>query len=87
MRPIGYTRIQLIVVCVVFTAFIGGAAGVTYKDEVMLVAFTTISSFLLGYMEVIAQIGAPLAAKDKDVGVAYAVVGSFRTMMSALASE
>ncbi|KIW90838.1 uncharacterized protein Z519_08621 [Cladophialophora bantiana CBS 173.52] len=86
-KPLGHTRLQLIATCVTFTSLIGGMAGVTRNTPAMSVAFTTISAIMIGYMEVVSQVGAPMVAKDKDIGVAYAVVAAFRTLMSALATS
>lgn len=79
------TKIQLIVVCIVFTAFVGGLAGVGPEDEGMFIAFALISAMASGYIEVITLAGAPMEGKDRDVGVATAVVASFRTIFTSVA--
>lgn len=59
----------------------------TASDKAMFIAFCGISSGAVGYIEVVALAGAPMEAKDGDIGIATSIVASFRTLASSLASK
>jgi hypothetical protein len=60
-------------------------AGATSNTKGMAMAFSLISSAMIGYMECICLAGGPLMMESKDLGLASGVQFSVRTGLSSLA--
>lgn len=84
-RVIGF-KWQLIICCTIFTAFIGGLAAIDVGSLGRTVAFSLISSMMIGWMEVVTMAGAPLMVEPKDLGIANGVEFSTRGIFCSLAS-
>jgi hypothetical protein len=76
---------QLVLCCVLFTAFSGGMAAVSNDHKGRAIAFSILSSAMIGYMEVITLAGAPLMVDPKNIGLANGVEYTVRSGMSVLA--
>ena len=76
---------QLVIVCVLFTAFTGGMGAVTTQNEARAIVFSILSSTMIGYMEVITLAGAPMMVEPQDIGLANGVEYTIRSGCSVLA--
>ncbi|KAK5215234.1 hypothetical protein LTS03_011629 [Exophiala xenobiotica] len=87
VKRIGKTKWQLVVACCILTAFSSGMAGITEKTKGMAIAFSCISSTMIGYLDIICLAGAILEVDAKDIGLASGVAFTFRTALSSLADS
>ncbi len=78
---------QLVTSVCIFTAFIGGSAGVTSSTKTMAIVFSLISGIMIGYIETLTIGGGPLTQDAKDIGLAAGVQYTFRSGTSALAGK
>lgn len=75
---------QLVISCVLFTAFTGGMARPRPDSLARDVIFSIISSMMIGWMEIITLAGAPLMVEPDCIGVATGASYTFRGLWSAL---
>ncbi|RAL02180.1 trichothecene efflux pump [Aspergillus ibericus CBS 121593] len=86
MKPIGYTKYQLIVTTIMITAFSGALAAVNQHRQSYGIAFTAIGGFWVGYLELITIIMCPLYCKPEDIGLASGFLGSAKQVAGTIAT-
>jgi hypothetical protein len=78
---------QLVLCCVLFTTFTGAMAAVSAKHKGRAITFSILSSWMIGFMEVLTMAGAPLMVDPKDLGLANGIEFTTRGILSCLASK
>lgn len=81
----GWGHWQLRICSLFMCAFIGAMAACDASTKNMGIAFTTIGSFAVGVIEVIAIIAVPFTVPPKDLGLASGVLGSCRSVLGSIA--
>ncbi|KAJ5106234.1 hypothetical protein N7456_002909 [Penicillium angulare] len=86
MKPIGFSKYQLIASTVIITAFSGALAAVNQDRQAYGIAFTAIAGFAVGYLELITLIMCPLYCKPEDIGLASGFLGSAKQVAGTIAT-
>lgn len=81
----GWGHWQLRISSLFMCAFIGAMASCDASTRDRGIAFTTIGSFAVGIIEVIAIIAIPFTVPPKDLGLASGVLGSCRAVLGSIA--
>ncbi|KAF2821735.1 MFS general substrate transporter, partial [Ophiobolus disseminans] len=81
----GWGHWQLRISSLLMCAFIGAMAACDASTRNEGIAFTTIGSFAVGIVEVIAIIAVPFTVPPKDLGLASGVLGTFRAVLGSIA--
>ncbi|PCG92126.1 Major facilitator superfamily domain, general substrate transporter [Penicillium occitanis (nom. inval.)] len=87
MKPLGYSKYQLIFITVAITAFSGALAAINQNTQAMGLAFTAIGGFFVGYLELITLIMCPLYCKPEDIGLASGFLGSAKQVAGTIAAS
>ncbi|RAH43495.1 trichothecene efflux pump [Aspergillus brunneoviolaceus CBS 621.78] len=86
MKPLGFTKYQLIASTVIITAFSGALAAINQHHQAYGIAFTAIGGFAVGYLELITLIMCPLYCKPEDIGLASGFLGSAKQIFGTIAT-
>ncbi|PYH42883.1 trichothecene efflux pump [Aspergillus saccharolyticus JOP 1030-1] len=86
MKPIGFSKYQLIASTVTITAFSGALAAINQHRQAYGIAFTAIGGFAVGYLELITIIMCPLYCKPEDIGLASGFLGSAKQIFGTIAT-
>ncbi|PWY72957.1 siderophore iron transporter [Aspergillus heteromorphus CBS 117.55] len=86
MKPIGFTKYQLIVSTLMITAFSGALASINQDRRSYGLAFTALGGFWVGYLELITIIMCPLYCDPKDIGLASGFLGSAKQVAGTIAT-
>ncbi|RAL14138.1 trichothecene efflux pump [Aspergillus homomorphus CBS 101889] len=86
MKPLGFTKYQLIASTVTITAFSGALAAINQHRQAYGIAFTAIGGFAVGYLELITIIMCPLYCKPEDIGLASGFLGSAKQIFGTIAT-
>ncbi|KAH0840981.1 siderophore iron transporter [Fonsecaea pedrosoi] len=78
-----YIKWQLLLSCIIFTAFVGASAAASLTLS-MAAVFSILVGLGIGYMEIITISGAPLMVDTKDFGIAIGALFSIRTCFSTI---
>lgn len=81
----GWGHWQLRISSLFMCAFIGAMASCDGSTRNRSIAFTSIGSFAVGIIEVIAIIAIPFTVPPKDLGLASGVLGSCRSVLGSIA--
>lgn len=71
MSWIGYIRYQILVSSLWMTAFLGAMASITVERKSMVIAFSSLAGWTIGWGEVIAAIIVQYVVADEGLGVAF----------------
>ncbi|RAK94022.1 siderophore iron transporter [Aspergillus costaricaensis CBS 115574] len=86
MKPVGYTKYQLIITTLMITAFSGALASINQYRQAYGIAFTAIGGFWVGYLELITIIMCPLYCSPQDIGLASGFLGSAKQVAGTIAT-
>ncbi|KAJ5668718.1 hypothetical protein N7462_009788 [Penicillium macrosclerotiorum] len=86
MKPLGYSKYQLIASTIVITAFSGALAAINQDRQAYGIAFTVVGGFAVGYLELITLIMCPLYCEPEDIGLASGFLGSAKQVAGTIAT-
>ncbi|GLA38191.1 hypothetical protein AnigIFM63309_005197 [Aspergillus niger] len=86
MKPVGYTKYQLIITTLMITAFSGALASINQYRQAYGIAFTALGGFFVGYLELITIIMCPLYCSPQDIGLASGFLGSAKQVAGTIAT-
>ncbi|GKZ37917.1 hypothetical protein AbraIFM66950_009749 [Aspergillus brasiliensis] len=86
MKPVGYTKYQLILTTLLITAFSGALASINQHRQSYGIAFTALGGFFVGYLELITIIMCPLYCSPRDIGLASGFLGSAKQVAGTIAT-
>ncbi|KAJ5908730.1 hypothetical protein N7495_001412 [Penicillium taxi] len=86
MKPLGNSKLQLIISTVVITAFSGAMAALNPSRLACGIAFTGLGGLATGYLELITLIMCPLYCKPEDIGLASGFLGSAKQVAGTIAA-
>ncbi|KAF5713270.1 trichothecene efflux pump [Fusarium globosum] len=81
---IKHLRLQLVVGSAWMTAFLAAMSTITYSNKGSAIAFAFLSTFPIGWGEVMTMLMVQYIVPERDLGVAFAVVSSVRTIMGSI---
>ena len=87
MKPIGFSKWQLVISTVLVMTFTAAMASVDQHRVVLGVVFTAITGFGVGYLEFITIIMCPLLCKPDDIGLASGFLGSSKQVVGTIACK
>ncbi|KAE8396428.1 fungal trichothecene efflux pump [Aspergillus alliaceus] len=79
-----HSRVQLIIGSIWVTAFLGSMSSVTESNKASAIAFSMLASFVIGWGEDVTMLLAQCITPDHELGVAFAVVASSRTIFGSI---
>ncbi|KAF7593965.1 hypothetical protein BBP40_010472 [Aspergillus hancockii] len=79
-----HARLQLIIGSVWVTAFLGAMSSVTQTKKTEAIVFSIFTGFVIGWGEDVAMLLAQCISPDDELGVAFAVVASARTIFGSI---
>ncbi|KAI5861006.1 fungal trichothecene efflux pump [Durotheca rogersii] len=79
-----HIRWQLVVGCVIMTAFVGAMASVDTNELGQAAAFSFLAMLPVGWGEVITMLMVQYVASDMDLGVAFSVVSAMRSVVGSI---
>ncbi|KAJ5916116.1 hypothetical protein N7504_000131 [Penicillium tannophilum] len=79
-----HLRSQLLVGSIWMTAFLGAMSTINYMDQASAVAFAFLAVFPMGWGEIFTMLMVQYIVSDRDLGVAFAVVSSMRTILGSI---
>ncbi|KAI1106032.1 fungal trichothecene efflux pump [Jackrogersella minutella] len=81
---IRHIRWQLIIGCMWMSAFIGAMASIDPSKQGQAAAFSFLATIPVGWGEVVTMLMVQYVASDMDLGVAFAVVSSMRSIVGSI---
>lgn len=85
MKPIGNTRIQLIVSTCTLFIFLAALGGTTHKNQNYALVFTTMAGFFSGWLDIVTSVANGLVNEPGDLGLANGFLGSMKQLVGTIA--
>ncbi|KAF7596014.1 hypothetical protein BBP40_003794 [Aspergillus hancockii] len=86
MKPLGYSKYQLIVCTIVATAFSGALGAINQHRQAYGIAFTAVGGFAVGYLELVTLNMCPLFCTPDVIGLASGFLGSAKQVGRTIAN-
>ncbi|KIW01794.1 uncharacterized protein PV09_06966, partial [Verruconis gallopava] len=85
LKPVGQTKWQLVFAYAGLTAFLAAVGSCTQHNQGRALAFTTISGFFTGWLELICLVANGLVVQSSDLGLANGFLGSIKQIAGSVA--
>ncbi|KIH87497.1 siderophore iron transporter [Sporothrix brasiliensis 5110] len=85
MKPLGHTRIQLIISTCTLFVFLAALGGTTHKNQNYAIVFTTMAGFFSGWLDIVTSVANGLVNEPGDLGLANGFLGSMKQLVGTIA--